>query len=255
MNQQDGPSEHSENQNQGLFDDIRQYLSEQSGEDVYEELSRAYKLASAFAERELHGRSEYHRMLRGIERLVDDVFGKSLPASLRSEVAEVLYLYGLAHYSILQEIMDSEGAGTGEAEPRAASPLIVYDLWFPSHVGIEQNDDGFFLHIGDGRIDISVYLGAEPNERGLFVDLVDHWEYAAANTEPSASVPDVSDSVPMMAIEMDYQGSELIDAGDHVDVLLFDHRGDPFVRIHARHTDLRAIVDELQAVETSDDEE
>lgn len=254
MNPQDGSSERPEDQNQDLFDDIRQYLAEQSGEDVYEELSRAYKLASTFAERELRGRPEYQRMLRGIERLVDDVFARRLPATLRSEVAEVLYLYGLAHYSILQQIIEDVGDEELESESRAASPLIVYDLWFPSHVGIEQNDDGYFLHIGDGRIDVSIYLGTTPNERGLLVDLIDHWEYAAANTEPSDDIPPVTEGLPVMAVEMDYQGSELIDAGDHVDILLFDHRGDPFIRIHARHTDLRVIVDELQAVESDQED-
>ncbi|MFW6074285.1 MAG: hypothetical protein ACOC9Y_01740 [Chloroflexota bacterium] len=229
-----------------LFDDIRQYLAEQSGEDVYEELSRAYRLAEMFAERELEGRPEYSRMLRGIERLVDDVIGDMIPREQRKPIAELLYLYGLAHYSVLQQLGDDDEE---EDIARAARPLIVYDIWFPDQIGIEQSDDGYYLHIGDGRIDVSIFLGVEPNERSVLVDLVDHWEYAAVNARSGPIETDLPPGVPMMAIEMDYSGSELIDAGDHVDILFFDHNGDPIIRIHARDTDLRAIVDELQAIQ------
>ena len=229
-----------------LFDDIREFLAEQSGDQIYEELSSAYLLAATFAERELQGRIEYTRMLRGIERLVDDMLGSKIPPDLHPTVAEVLYLYGLAHYSLLQQVGDDlerEGA------QRTARPLVVHDIWFPTDIGMEQTDDGYYLHVSDGRIDISIYLGTTPNERGALVDLVDHWEYASANTTSLPGGPDLSGSVPLLAIEMDYAGSDLVDAGDHVDVLLFDHRGEPTVRIHARESDLRAIVDEMQGVE------
>lgn len=240
------PSDHED-----LFDDIREYLAEQSGDQVYEELSRAFRMASSFAERELEGLPEYARMLRGIERLILDVMGERFTAAERADLAELLYLYGLAHYSILQQL--GEEIEEGGAEERAARPLVVYDIWFPSHIGIEHTDDGYFLHIGDGRIDISIFLGTTPNERRALLDLVDHWEYATANTQPVPGGPDLSESVPMLAIEMDYAGSDLVDAGDHVDILLYDHRGEPLVRIHARDSDLRAIVDEIQAVVPPDD--
>jgi hypothetical protein len=234
-----------------LFDDIREFLAEQSGDQVYEELSRAYRLARNFAERELAGTSDYARMLRGIERLLEDITDEVPDDELRASLPEMLYLYGLAHYSILQQL--SEDLGTGPEDEDISRPLVVYDIWFPDHIGIESTDDGYFLHIGDGRIDVSLFLGATPNERGALVELVDHWEYAAANTQAVPGSPDLSESVPMMAIEMDYSGSELVDAGDHVDILLFDHRGEPLVRIHARDSDLRAIVDEIQAIVPPDD--
>ena len=56
----------------------------------------------------------------------------------------------------------------------------------------------------------------------------------------------------MLTIELDYSGSELVDAHDHVDVLFFDDEGEPIVRMHARASDLRAIVDEMQAAERDD---
>lgn len=236
-----------------LFDDIREFLAEQSGDQVYEELSRAYRLARSFAERELAGRSEYSRMLRGIDRLLDDVLGARDAPDLKERLPEVVYLYGLAHYSILQQLSEDMDEDEGLEEGGIARPLVVYDIWFPDHIGIESTDDGYFLHIGDGRIDCSIFLGTTPNERGALVELVDHWEYATANTQPIPRGPDLSESVPMMAIEMDYSGSELVDAGDHVDILLFDHRGEPLVRIHARDSDLRAIVDEIQAIVPPDD--
>lgn len=249
MNEESGRHEFEDGD---LFDDIRQYLAEQSGEDIYEELSKAYRLAEMFAERELQGRPEYKRMLRGIERLVDDAIGDMIPREQREPIAELLYLYGLAHYSVLQHIGDSD-EDDDDASARTARPLIVYDIWFPNQIGIEQSDDGYYLHIGDGRIDVSIFLGLEPNERSVLVDLVDHWEYATVNSRSGPIDTDLSSSVPMMAIEMDYGGSELIDAGDHVDILFFDHNGEPIIRIHARDTDLRAIVDELQATQPNGD--
>ncbi len=56
----------------------------------------------------------------------------------------------------------------------------------------------------------------------------------------------------MLTVEIDYNGSELVDADDHVDVLFFDHEGEPLVRMHVRATDLRTIVDELQSAERED---
>jgi hypothetical protein len=248
------PEERPESHADGeLFDEIMSFLAEQSGDQVYEELTRAYKLAKSFAERELSGRSEYIRMLRGIDRLLDDVLGDRAAPDLKDRLAEVVYLYGLAHYSILQQLSDDVDVDGDEDGADIARPLVVYDIWFPDHIGIESTDDGYFLHVGDGRIDCSVFLGTTPNERGALVELVDHWEYASANTQSIPRGPDLSESVPMMAIEMDYSGSELVDAGDQVDILLFDHRGEPLVRIHARDSDLRAIVDEIQAIVPPDD--
>ncbi len=244
------PEPHADDE---LFDDIREYLAEQSGDQVYEELSSAYRMARDFAQRELVGRSEYTRMLRGIDKLLDDVLSDRSDEALKENLAEVVYLYGLAHYSILQQLTDDIDEGDDIDGRQTARPLVVYDIWFPDNIGIESTDDGYFLHIGDGRIDVSVFLGTLPNERGALVELVDHWEYATANTHPSPRGPNLSESVPMMAIEMDYAGSELVDAGDHVDILLFDHRGEPLVRIHARDSDLRAIVDEIQAIVPPDD--
>ena len=245
------PEPHADDE---LFDDIREYLAEQSGDQVYEELSAAYRLARNFAQRELVGRPEYTRMLRGIDKLLDDVLGDRSDAALMLEtLAEVVYLYGLAHYSILQQLSDDIDDDAEDGDERTARPLVVYDIWFPDNIGIESTDDGYFLHVGDGRIDVSIFLGTLPNERGALVELVDHWEYATANTQAIPRGPDLTESVPMMAIEMDYAGSELVDAGDHVDILLFDHRGEPLVRIHARDSDLRAIVDEIQAIVPPDD--
>ena len=244
------PESHADDE---LFDDIREFLAEQSGDQVYEELTRAYRLARNFAQRELFGRAEYTRMLRGIDRLLDDVLGDRTAPDLAENLAEVIYLYGLAHYSILQQLSGDIGEPEDGEDEETARPLLVYDIWFPDNIGIESTDDGYFLHVGDGRIDVSIFLGAMPNERGALVDLVDHWEFATANTQPIPRGPDLSESVPMMAIEMDYAGSELVDASDHVDILLFDHRGEPLVRIHARDSDLRAIVDEIQAIVPPDD--
>jgi hypothetical protein len=96
-----------------------------------------------------------------------------------------------------------------------------------------------------------VYLGQTINERGALVDFVDHWEFATANTSALPGGPDTTSLAPLLAIEMDYAGSELIDASDHVDILLFDDQGEPVVRIHARDSDLRSMVDEMQGAEHS----
>lgn len=236
-----------------LFDDIRDFLSAQSGDRLYEELSKAYNAAEMFVDRELRGLDEYGRMLRALERLVEDQLGPGMDEEARAKLAETLYLYGLAHYTILQQATAAHGEAVlpGDGEETAA-PLVIYDIWFPGDVAIERAQDGLYLHVSDGRIDLSVYVGAQPNERGALVDLVDHWGYAASNTEPSERDTDLSGTVPMLTIELDYNGSELVDAHDHVDVLFFDDEGEPVVRMHARATELRAIVDELQAAERDD---
>lgn len=244
MSPQNGPGNRDRNEDD-LFDEIREFLAEQSGDRIYEELSRAYTLAEAFAERELRGHAEYARMLRGIERLVDDVIGNEIGPEMRSRFAEILYLYGLAHYSLLQQSHEELGSGKS-GPPNIARPLIVHDIWFPGEIAMEETEDGYYLHITDGRIDVSLFLGESPNDRGAVVDFVDHWEYASANTEGVMERPDLTGSVPLMAIEMDYAGSDIIDASDHVDLLLFDHRGEPVVRIHARDSDLRDMLDAMQ---------
>jgi hypothetical protein len=233
-----------------LFDDIREFLSAQSVDRIYDDLAQAYAFAAAFVERELRGIDEYDRMLRGLEKLVDDVYGGALDGEMRSKTAEVLYLYGLAHYSLMQQVgaaAEDEEADDGESE--SARPLVIYDIWFPSDVAIERAQDGMYLHISDGRVDVSMYIGTTPNERGALVDLVDHWGYAASNVGPTERDTDMGGSVPMLTIEIDYSGSELVDAHDHVDVLFFDDEGEPLVRMHARASDLRSIIDELQAAE------
>lgn len=248
MSSPEEPVDRSGNEDD-LFDDIREFLSEQSGDRIYEELSRAYALAQAFAERELAGRTEYSRMLRAIERLVEDAMEDPVGPELRARLAEVLYLYGLAHYSLLQHIGDDQTVEGKDRSDEPARPLVIYDVWFPNDVALERSDDGCYLHISDGRLDVSLYLGDTPNSRGALVDIVDHWGYAASNTEPSDDLPSLSSSIPLLTIELDYAGSEIVDASDHVDVLLFDDQGEPVVRIHARSSDLRSMVDEMQAGE------
>jgi hypothetical protein len=234
-----------------LFDDIREFLTEQSADRIYEDLSEAYAFAAQFVERELRDIDEFGRMLRALEKLVDDIFGPSDDPERRTRMAEILYIYGLAHYSLMQQIFGgSEDAKSGEDdEEEAPRPLVIYDVWFPTDIAIERAQDGLYLHISDGRIDVSLFLGGSPHERGALVDLVDHWEYATANTGPIDRDADLSDSIPMLTIELDYSGSELVDAQDHVDILFFDDEGEPIVRMHARASDLRAIVDELQSSE------
>jgi hypothetical protein len=247
MSSSEQPAGRSGNEDE-LFDEIREFLTEQSGDRIYEELSRAYALAEAFAERELTGRSEYARMLRAIERLVEESMGDPLGPEQRTRLAEILYLYGLAHYSLLQHVGDDVDDVKARS-PEAARPLVIYDLWFPGDVALERSDDGCYLHISDGRLDVSLYLGDTPNSRGALVDIVDHWGYAASNTEASPDLPNLSSNIPLLTIELDYAGSEIVDAKDHVDMLLFDDQGEPVVRIHARPGDLRAMVDEMQAGE------
>jgi hypothetical protein len=233
-----------------LFDDIREFLSVQSGDKVYEELAKAYAAAQTFVDRELRDLDEFGLMLRGLERLVDDIFEDPVPEPLRGKLAEVLYLYGLAHYSLLQQTVGTHAHAAAEDDDEdTAAPLVIYDIWFPSDVAIERAQDGLYLHVSDGRIDLSIYLGDTPNERGALVDLVDHWGYAASHTEPLERDADLSNSVPMLTIEIDYSGSELVDAHDHVDVLFFDDEGEPVVRMHARASDLRGMIDELQAAD------
>lgn len=232
-----------------LFDEIREFLTEQSGDRIYEELSRAYALASAFADRELAGRTEYSRMLRAIERLVEDAMDDPLGPEMRGRLAEVLYLYGLAHYSLLQHIGEDSGDEEKQRPHETARPLIIYDVWFPTEIALERSDDGCYLHISDGRLDISLYLGDTPNSRGALVDIVDHWGYAASNTEPVSDLPNLASNIPLLTIELDYSGSDIVDASDHVDLLLFDDQGEPVVRVHARPADLRAMVDEMQSGE------
>jgi hypothetical protein len=244
---QSGPGE------EDLFEDIHEFLSAQSVDRIYEDLASAYAMASAFVERELRGVDELERMLRALERLVDDVLGGEVAGELRTKLAETLYLYGLAHYSLMQQITGGGTAASGEGEDEeAARPLVIYDVWFPGDIAIERSDDGLYLHVSDGRVDVSIYLGMTPNERGALVDLVDHWGYAASNTGPIDRDTEMPGTVPMLTVEIDYSGSELVDAHDHVDVLFFDDEGEPVVRMHARATDLRSIVDELQAAERDD---
>lgn len=236
-----------------LFDDIREFLSVNSVDRIYEDIATAYGYAATFVDRELRGVDEFDRMLRALERLIEDTFGEEVDPDLRVRFAETLYLYGLAHYSLMQQIIggphDESETDGDEDSPR---PLVIYDVWFPGDVAIERAQDGLYLHISDSRIDLSIYLGVSPNERSTLVDLVDHWGYAASNTKPAEHDTDLSGSIPMLTVEIDYNGSELIDAGDHVDVLFFDHEGEPVVRMHARAGDLRTIVDELQAAERED---
>lgn len=250
MSPADEPVNRSGNEDE-LFDEIRQFLSEQSGDRMYEELSRAFTMAKEFSERELAGRTEYSRMLRAIEKLVDDIVDEPLAPPMRAKLAEVLYLYGLAHYSLLQHASEEMNNEEQQRQENTSRPLVIYDIWFPGEIALERSDDGCYLHISDGRLDVSLYLGDTPNSRGALVDIVDHWGYAAANSQPVTELPNLSTIVPLLTIELDYAGSEIVDAGDHVDVLLFDELGEPVIRIHARASDLRAMVDEMQSGETS----
>ena len=245
-----GPSGPGE---EDLFDDIREFLTEQSSDRIFEDLAQAYSLARGFVDRELRDIDEFDRMLRALERLVDEVFEGQFKGEQREKIAEGFYLYGLAHYSLMQQIVGiDQSASADDDDDEPVKPLVIYDLWFPGDIAIERADDGLYLHVSDGRIDISIFLGMSPNERGALVDLVDHWGYAASNTGPVEREADPPGVVPMMTIELDYSGSELVDAHDHVDVLFFDDEGEPIVRMHARASDLRAIVDELQAAERGD---
>jgi hypothetical protein len=234
-----------------LFEDIRRFLSEQSGEDIYEDFRAAFQGARGFVNRELRGMEEYGRMVRTLERLIEDEFPGAFAGSLRTRLAETLYTYGLAHYSLLLQQGDGDDEseeGEDREDHDTARPLVIYDLWFPQDIAIEGAQDGYYLHISDGRIDLSLYLGTEPNERGALVDLVDHWGYAATNSPPGEPPQPGERVTPVLTVELDYGGTELVDAEDHVDILFLDHNGEPIVRMHARAAELRAIVDELQNI-------
>lgn len=244
--EREGPSEHED-----LFEDIRRFLDEQSGEDIFEDFRAAFQGARGFVNRELRGMEEYGRMLRTLERLLEEEFPGTFAPPLRAKLAEMLYAYGLAHYSLLQQQSGeepSQGDEEDDDEDEVARPLVIYDLWFPQDIAIESAQDGFYLHLSDGRIDLSLYLGTEPNERGALVDLVDHWGYAATNTPPGEAPQAGERITPVLTVELDYSGSELVDADDHVDILFLDHNSEPIVRMHARAAELRAIVDELQNI-------
>jgi hypothetical protein len=235
-----------------LFEDIRRFLSEQSGDEIYGDIRAAFQGARNFVNRELRDMEEYGRMVRTLERLIEDEFPGAFNSNLRSRLADTLYIYGLAHYSLLQQQPGVESPEEEEAEAEeetANRPLVIYDLWFPQDIATERAQDGYYLHLSDGRIDLSLYLGANPNERGALVDLVDHWGYAASNTPPGEESQQGDRITPVLTVELDYSGSELVDADDHVDILFFDHNGEPIVRLHARASELRAIVDELQTYE------
>jgi hypothetical protein len=242
--------ENQPNEEEDLFEDIRRFLGEQSGDDIYEDFRAAFQGARGFVNRELRSMEEYGRMIRTLERLLEDEFPGTFTGPLRSRLAEALYIYGLAHYSLLQQQGDTDDEEEGEdrEEHETARPLVIYDLWFPQDIAIEGAQDGYYLHLSDGRIDLSLYLGSEPNERGALVDLVDHWGYAATNSPPGEPPNSGERITPVLTVELDYGGSELVDAEDHVDILFLDHNGEPIVRMHARAAELRAIVDELQNI-------
>ncbi len=235
-----------------LFDDIREFLSSQSVDRIYDDLLAAYGHAREIVDRELRDIDEFQRMLRALERLVDEVLGTEYTPEQRVKIGEAFYLYGLAHYTLMHHALAGHDDDDDDDDDDAARPLVIYDIWFPRDIAIERADDGVYMHISDGRIDLSVYVGEGPNERGALVDLVDHWGYAAANTGPFDRDDEPAGTVPMLTIEIDYNGSELVNAEDHVDVLFFDDHGEPIVRMHVRAGDLRAIVDELQAAERDD---
>lgn len=248
-------AEHPERDHPGeedLFEDIQRFLAEQSGDEIYEDIRAAFQGARAFINRELRPMEEYGRMIRTLERLVEDEFPGTFNPGMRTKLAEAIYTYGLAHYSLLQQQAGAEIESDEEAEEDEEDvnrPLVIYDLWFPQDVAIEHADDGYYLHLSDGRIDLSLYLGDNPNERGALVDLVDHWGYAASNTPQGETNPSGERITPVLTVELDYSGSELVDADDHVDILFLDHDGEPIVRMHARAAELRAIIDELQGID------
>src|SRR5688572_19991851 len=96
-----------------LFDDIREFLTEQSSDRIFEDLAQAYGLAKNFVDRELRGIDEFGRMLRALERLVDEIFESEFKGEQREKIAEGLYLYGLAHYSLMQQIVGSGHGAEG----------------------------------------------------------------------------------------------------------------------------------------------
>lgn len=251
----ENPERNQHNDEEGdLFEDIRSFLNAQAGDEIYEDIRAAYQGAQGFVKRELTQMEEYNRMLRALEKLLEEEFSGMLNPHLRGRMAEVLYTYGLAHYSLLHQPSESEEASpemTGRTgEGQESRPLIIYDLWFPQDIAIERAQDGYYMHLSDGRIDLTLYLGTSANERSALVDLVDHWGYAASADSAPSDAPSGNDRItPMLTIELDYSGSELVDADDHVDVIFFDDKSEPLVRMHARAAELRMIVDELQALE------
>ena len=247
--------QHNNDEEGDLFDDIRSFLNAQAGDEIYEDIRAAYQGAQTFVKRELTPMEEYSRMLRALEKLLEEEFSGMLNPHLRHRMAEVLYTYGLAHYSLLQNPAEESPEASPEMSGRDAAgaesrPLIIYDLWFPQDIAIERAQDGYYMHLSDGRIDLTLYLGTSANERSALVDLVDHWGYAASADNPPGTVEPGSERItPILTIELDYSGSELVDADDHVDIIFFDYRNEPLVRMHARAAELRMIVDELQALE------
>lgn len=248
----DSSGEHdSSGDAEDLFEDIRRFLAEQSGDEIYEDLRAAFTGARTFVNRELRSMAEYSRMVRTLERLIEDEFTGTFSPALRTRLAEMLYAYGLAHYSLLQQALgtDEDVDDDDDDDEDVVRPLVIYDLWFPQDIAIEQAEDGLYLHLSDGRIDLSLYLGSNPNERGVLADLVDHWGYAVSNTPPGNTGTPGERITPVLTVELDYAGSELVDADDHVDILFLDHNGEPIVRMHARAAELRMIIDELQTIE------
>ncbi|MFN3337739.1 MAG: hypothetical protein ACK42I_09610 [Thermomicrobium sp.] len=238
-----------------LFEAIQRFLAEQSSDTIDAELRRALSEARRFIDQELRDRPEYERMLRALERVIEDEFPGAFTAPVRARLAELLYRYGLAHYWLVQgrELPEwlaptEEGEEAAEAPPEEARPLVIYDIWFPQDIALEHADDGYYLHISDGRIDLSLYLGEEPNERGALTDLLGHYRFALTHA-PHGEPAEPSDRLtPVLTVELDYSGSELVEANDHVDVLFLDPQGEPIVRMHARAAELRLIVEELQAI-------
>ncbi len=249
----DEPAREGQPAEDDLFEAIQRFLAEQSGDAIDGELRAAFQEARRFVHRELRGRPEYDRMLRSLERLLEDEFPGLFTAPVRAHLAETLYLYGLAHFSLLQGqgpagLTSGEAVEEGEEEEEAeARPLVIYDLWFPQDIALEHAEDGYYLHVSDGRIDLALYLGTEPNERGALSDLLSHLRYALTHAPPGEPAHQSDRITPVLTVELDYSGSELIEANDHVDILFLDPEGEPIVRMHARSTELRLIVDEIQA--------
>jgi len=238
-----------------LFEAIQRFLREQSSDTIDAELRRALQEARRYIDRELRDRPEFERMLQALERVVEDEFPGAFTAPVRARLAELLYRYGLAHFWLvhgrelpewLAPVDETEEEGPAPAEePR---PLVIYDIWFPQDIALEHADDGYYLHISDGRIDLSLYLGEEPNERGALTDLLGHYRHALTHA-PHGEPAEPSDRLtPVLTVELDYSGSELVEANDHVDVLFLDPHGEPIVRMHARAAELRLILEELQAI-------
>ncbi|MDW7982546.1 MAG: hypothetical protein RMH81_07025 [Thermomicrobium sp.] len=238
-----------------LFEAIQRFLAEQSSDSIDAELRHALREARRFIDRQLRDRPEYERMLSALERAIEDEFPGAFTAPVRARLAEFLYRYGLAHYRLVQghelpELLTpaEEGEDSVPAPTEETRPLVIYDIWFPQDIALEHADDGYYLHISDGRIDLSLYLGEEANERGALTDLLGHYRYALTHA-PHGEPAEPSDRLtPVLTVELDYSGSELVEANDHVDVLFLDPQGEPIVRMHARAAELRLIVEELQTI-------